>query len=133
MSDDHTGSGTSQDQQTRSAPRDPAEIQAEIERTREELAETVDQLAARLDVKARARAQATRVKDLAVVRARNMRGSASVKDLAVVQAQNLRGSAIRDGKPTPQALAAGGVALAAIAAAVVLVLRTRSAPRSRRR
>ena len=38
------------------------EIQHEIERTRERLGETVDELAAKADVKARARAKVTEVK-----------------------------------------------------------------------
>jgi ElaB/YqjD/DUF883 family membrane-anchored ribosome-binding protein len=45
---------------------DPARIQAEIEATRAQLAETVDQLSARLDVPARARESAARAKDTAV-------------------------------------------------------------------
>ena len=48
----------------------PADIQAEIDATRERLGETVDQLAARLDVPARTRARVTedalRVRDTAV-------------------------------------------------------------------
>jgi hypothetical protein len=39
-----------------------AEIQQEIERTRARLGETVDELAAKADVKARARAKATEMK-----------------------------------------------------------------------
>ena len=38
---------------------DAAQLQAEIERTREELAQTVDQLAAKLDVKSRVRDRVT--------------------------------------------------------------------------
>ena len=45
---------------------DPARIQAEIEATRAQLAETVDQLSARLDVPVRARESAARAKDTAV-------------------------------------------------------------------
>ena len=48
----------------------PADIQAEIDATRERLGETVDQLAARLDVPARTRARVTedalRMRDTAV-------------------------------------------------------------------
>ena len=40
-----------------SEPRTPEQIEAEIARQREQLAGTVDQLAAKLDVKARARAR----------------------------------------------------------------------------
>ena len=41
------------------------EIQQEIERTRERLGETVDELAAKADVKARARAKGAEMKDKA--------------------------------------------------------------------
>jgi len=44
-------------------PKDPEAIRAEIERTRDDLAETVDALHAKLDVKAQARAKAAEVKD----------------------------------------------------------------------
>ena len=49
-----------------SGPTDPAQIQAEIEATREQLGRTVDELSARLDVPARARESAARAKDTAV-------------------------------------------------------------------
>jgi MYXO-CTERM domain-containing protein len=42
--------------------RDPAELEAHIERTREDLATTVDALAARLDVRSRAAAEWRRVR-----------------------------------------------------------------------
>jgi hypothetical protein len=45
---------------------DPERIKAEIEATRAQLAETVDELSARLDVPARARERAARAKDTAV-------------------------------------------------------------------
>lgn len=40
-------------------PTDVAALQADVEQTREELAQTVDQLAAKLDVKSRLRDRAT--------------------------------------------------------------------------
>ncbi len=54
------------------------EIQQEIERTRDRLGETVDELAAKADVKARARARAAEVKARAYERATKVSGS--VKD-----------------------------------------------------
>ena len=45
---------------------DPAAIKAEIDATREQLARTVDELSARLDVPARAKESAARAKDTAV-------------------------------------------------------------------
>ena len=47
------------------SPSDPDAIRAEIERTREDLAGTVDALQAKLDVKAQARARLARIKDQA--------------------------------------------------------------------
>jgi hypothetical protein len=44
---------------------DPASIEAEIEAQREQLAETVDQLAHKLDVKAQAKERAADLKDRA--------------------------------------------------------------------
>jgi ElaB/YqjD/DUF883 family membrane-anchored ribosome-binding protein len=51
---------------TTAAGNDPDQIKAEIEATREQLSRTVDELSARLDVKARAREGAARAKDTAV-------------------------------------------------------------------
>jgi ElaB/YqjD/DUF883 family membrane-anchored ribosome-binding protein len=45
---------------------DPDQIKAEIDATREQLARTVDELSARLDVPARAKESAARAKDTAV-------------------------------------------------------------------
>lgn len=71
----------------------PAEIEAEIERHRAHLADTVDQLAARLDVKSRARA-----------------GLAGLQDRATTD----------QGRPRPELLA---VAAATVALLVVLAVR----------
>jgi len=67
---------------------DPAAIEADIERQREQLAETVDALTAKLDVKARAGAKAADVLDAATT---------------------------DSGKPKPQLLGAVAAALAATA------------------
>ena len=97
-----------------------AALQADIERTREELAQTVDQLTAKLDVK-------TRVRDRAV----------ETKDRAAAQVQSLRDQAADratddDGKPTPVAISIGGGVIAGLAA-VVVVLMWRRSPRGGRR
>ena len=47
------------------SPNDPDAIRADIERTREDLAETVDALHAKLDVKTRAKNKVAQVKDSA--------------------------------------------------------------------
>jgi hypothetical protein len=49
-----------------SEARDPDQIKAEIEATRDQLSRTVDQLSARLDVPARAREKAFRARDTLV-------------------------------------------------------------------
>jgi len=69
----------------------PEQIQADIEAQREQLADTVDQLTAKLDVKAHAQHKATELKDRATT---------------------------DSGKPRPEVLAAAGSLLAM---AVVLV------------
>jgi ElaB/YqjD/DUF883 family membrane-anchored ribosome-binding protein len=51
---------------TAAAGNDPDQIKAEIEATREQLSRTVDELSARLNVKARAKEGAARAKDIAV-------------------------------------------------------------------
>jgi ElaB/YqjD/DUF883 family membrane-anchored ribosome-binding protein len=56
----HTGSSNGR------GPADPDQIKAEIEATRAQLADTVDELSARLDVPARAREGVARAKDTAV-------------------------------------------------------------------
>jgi hypothetical protein len=81
------------------------EIQQEIERTRERLGETVDELAARGDVKARARARAAAVK----ARATEVSGR-------VLQSQAVQ-------RRWPAAAAAGAL----VAGSVVLIWRLRRA------
>ncbi|KHL17083.1 uncharacterized protein DUF3618 [Mumia flava] len=81
-----------------------ADLQAEIDHTRDELAETVDQLAAKLDVKSRVRDQVHQTTSAA---ARHVR---SVRD----------GATDEHGRPTPAATSvAAGVAAAAVAAVLV--------------
>lgn len=72
--------------------RTPEEIEADIVRQREQLAETVDQLSAKLDVKSQTQAKVAEVKDRATT---------------------------SEGKPRPEVLAAAGSLLAM---AVVLVM-----------
>lgn len=67
-SDIHTNGVSAQPHPTTSTPttsKDPDAIRADIERTREELAETVDALHAKLDVKTQAKARLARAKDQA--------------------------------------------------------------------
>jgi hypothetical protein len=80
----------------------PEEIQADIEKQREQLAETVDQLTHKLDVKAQTKAKVEDVKEQTRIRA------AEVKDLSTTD----------DGKPRPEVL---GAAVAVVAGVVLLV------------
>ena len=91
-----------------------AELQADIERTRADLAHTVDQLTAKLDVKTRVRTKVTETKDTASARLRKLQGQATDDG----------------GKPTPTTLGIGGGALAAAVAVLVVVLwRRNNTPR----
>ncbi|MCW2832163.1 MAG: hypothetical protein JWN68_116 [Nocardioides sp.] len=85
----------------------PEEIEAEILEQRERLAETVDQLSAKLDLKSRARSKVAEVKDRAT------QGVADVKDRTTTT----------EGSPRPEVLAAAGSLAAMIA--VLLVWRLR--------
>ena len=79
------------------------EIQQEIERTQDHLGETVEELAARADVKARTRARAARVKD----KAAEMSGQLRQSQLA--QSQLVQGDAVR--RRWPLVVAAAGAVL----------------------
>lgn len=85
-----------------------AVLEAEIERAREDLAQTVDQLAAKLDMKTRIRQRAVSVKDGAVWQARRLGDRATDAD----------------GRPTGITIGAG-VAVAVMMAVVVLGVRRR--------
>jgi hypothetical protein len=78
------------------------EIETDIARTREELAATVDELSARLDVKTRVKESVQQTKDQAVDRIRTVRDQATDED----------------GRPTATTLGIGG----AVAGTVVVVL-----------
>jgi hypothetical protein len=83
------------------------DIQQEIERTQDHLGETVDELAARADVKARARAKAAIIKD----KAAEMSGQLRQSQLA--QSQLVQGDAVRRRWPLV-AVAAGAVLVGSI-------------------
>jgi hypothetical protein len=121
MSDENARPATASNAQTATEvvdPPDVAELEADIARRREELAHTVDQLAAKLDVKSRMRNRVTETKDAATYQVRSFRDRVTGDD----------------GKPTPAALSIGGVVVAAIAVVVLVKLWFRSSrPGSRRR
>ncbi|HEY2880012.1 DUF3618 domain-containing protein [Nocardioides sp.] len=95
------------------------ELEADIERTREDLAQTVDRLAEKLDVKTRARNRMIQTRDEAAWRWRTLRNRAT-------DAQ---------GNPDPVTIGAGGGVLAALVAVLVVALwrRNQTSRRSRRR
>jgi len=90
------------------------ELEQEIERTRGHLGETIDELAGKADIKARARARAAEVKARAQDRA------AGVSE-RVQQSQLMRGSLLQ--RRWPVAVAAGVL----IAGAVIIRRRRRKA------
>jgi len=94
------------------------ELRADVERTREELAETVDALGARLDVKARTRARLQTLRQQAG--ARLEAGRAQAGDL-VVRAR--AGATNQQGKPTPLAFGVAAGTGAVLAAAGVTIWR----------
>ena len=75
----------------------PEELEADIERQREQLATTVDQLTAKLDVKSHAQAKVADVKSQAKVKV------VEVKEAATTD----------DGKPRPEVLAVAGAIVGA--------------------
>ena len=85
----------------------PEEIQADIERQREQLAETVDQLGHKLDVKANTKAKVDDVK---------------VQTMAKVHDVKER-STTDDGKPRPEVLGAAAALLSGLA--LIIWLRRR--------
>ena len=91
-------------------------LEADIARTRQDLAHTVDQLAAKLDLKTRIR---NRV--------------AETREAANAQAQTARTYLVGvDGKPRPAAMSVGGGIFAALAAVVLVRLWMRPSRRRSR-
>lgn len=76
------------------APADVRALEAEIERTREQLGETVQELAARADVKSRARAKAAEVSERVKGATAQVRGNAGARARSVrSQAASATGAA----------------------------------------
>jgi flagellin-like hook-associated protein FlgL len=96
----------------------PEEIQADIERQREQLAETVDQLGHKLDVKAQTKAKVDDVKVQAKEKVEDVRVQAKE---AVVEVKER--ATTDDGKPRPEVL--GAAAAVVLGLAVVIWLRRR--------
>jgi hypothetical protein len=95
-----------------------AQLEADIARTREDLAETGDQLAAKLDIKSRVRERISTAMDNARSRLR-------------LASDHLTGDG---GKPTPTVISAGSGVVAALAAVILVRLWTLpSRPKARGR
>jgi septal ring factor EnvC (AmiA/AmiB activator) len=110
-------------------PGDDAErLRAEIEQTRERLGETVEQLAAKLDVKTRARAktaeltgQLTRLAKSTAARAREQAAAAGKSAPGSAQKAVAAGAGTARKHPVPLAAGAGGVL--AVLALIMWMLR----------
>lgn len=100
---------------TDAAPPEMVELQTDIERTRADLANTVDQLTAKLDMKTRVRNRVADTKDKATAQLRNLQDRATDDD----------------GKPTPATRGIGGGVLAALAAVLLLALWRRNSTSGR--
>ena len=71
--------------QTGSAPSDPVELRRDIEQVRGELADTVNALAYKADVKARAQDRAQELKTQAIKTTQQLAGAAQQKAQQVIQ------------------------------------------------
>lgn len=109
---------TEQPQETTS--KSVEEIQADLQQTREQIAETVDALTAKLDVKARANDQLAETKERAT---QALHDSADKAKLALAQGRN---AATDDaGNPTVEASAVAAAAVAVVVVVLVLLWRRR--------
>ena len=89
-----------------STPQSAPDIQREIEQTRERLGQTVEELAAKADVKTRAQAKVAEVKTRARVKAAEVKTRARVK-ASEASEQVRRNQAVR--RDWPLALVAAGI------------------------
>ena len=96
---------------------DVEDIQAEIEKTRQELGETVDALTAKMDVKSRTKARLDDTRQRATVKLQD----AKVKT-SQLTAQAKESATDDAGKPKPAVLGGAAGAVAALVGAVVLVV-----------
>ena len=109
-----TDAATSSDQKPSDTSPEVAELEADIERTREDLSHTVDQLSAKLDVKGRVRHRVEDTKDEAAHRLETVRERATDSE----------------GRPTPAVMVvAGGITAGVVAVAVLAWRRRRAAAR----
>jgi hypothetical protein len=95
------------------------EIQQEIERTREHLGDTVEELTARADVRARARAKATEMKDRAT------EAAAQLRQRRLAEGSLAEGRPARGGRHAQRRWPAAAAAAGAIVVGAALVRRRR--------
>ncbi|MFJ4335835.1 DUF3618 domain-containing protein [Streptomyces sp. NPDC088935] len=100
----------------------PDELRRQIEETRGQLGDTVEELAGKADVKGRAKARAADLKDKAGAMSVQLRSSAAhaghtVQDKAGRAGHSAHDTAGRAGFGHPRAVLAAGVAVGAVAAA----------------
>ncbi len=117
MAPDHDRSG---EKTEATASKSVDELEADLQHSRAQLAETVDALTAKLDVKARAGEQLADTRDRAKVALHD--GAAATKQAL---AQGRDAATDGDGKPTPQVSIAAVALVAAVVLAVVLWRRRR--------
>ena len=101
---------------TASDPASAAELQQEIEQTREHLGQTVDELAAKADVKSRAQAKTADVKSRARAKTAEVKSRARVKTAEVK-----RKAADASGQVRRSQVVQRRWPLAAVAAGVILI------------
>jgi ElaB/YqjD/DUF883 family membrane-anchored ribosome-binding protein len=92
-------------------PRSPEAIEADIERTRQEVGDTVEALAAKTDVKARAQDRVEEVK--ANVHAKTDEVKAKARQVTPQTAQQGAGTVVAKVRENPVPLVAGGALLVA--------------------
>jgi MYXO-CTERM domain-containing protein len=107
-----------------SAPSDPAELRRSIEETRGELADTVNALAAKADVKSRTQDKTQQLKAQAANKAREVRAQAMAKAPQLAKVPQLTGQAQQKAQQVVQEKPGAAVG-AALAVLGLLVLRRR--------
>lgn len=112
MAPDHD---SSDEKAEATASKSVSELESDLQHSREQLAETVDALTAKLDVKARAGEQLADTRDRARTALHD--GAAATKQAL---AQGKDAVTDDDGKPTPQVSAVAVAVVAALVLAVVL-------------
>ncbi|MFD5076834.1 DUF3618 domain-containing protein [Streptomyces sp. NPDC058371] len=110
MTNDNTGA----DAAKAVGAKGPEELRRQIEETRSQLGDTVEELAAKADVKARARARAADLKDKAGAMTVQMKSTAAQAGHTVQDKASQAGHAVQDTVPGPVRTAATNVVQAGL-------------------